>query len=112
MRRRQRGERRESPTKRALTDLQFLAELGVLTQARNHPDLVEYRDTGAQFQGLAQTRWIEAERADALAEAWRTLLGQRHMDWLRREPVAFEEGETQSLIEAAWSDYFPRPASD
>ena len=37
MRQRQREDRRESPIKRALTDLQFLAELGILTQAAEHP---------------------------------------------------------------------------
>jgi len=109
MRRRQLRERREMPTKRALTDLQFLAELGVLTQAADHPELVEHRETGSQFEALAHTRWIDTERAEALAGAWRRLLERRHMDWLRREPAPFDERAVRELIDEAWNSHFGQP---
>ncbi|RFF27187.1 MULTISPECIES: bifunctional [glutamate--ammonia ligase]-adenylyl-L-tyrosine phosphorylase/[glutamate--ammonia-ligase] adenylyltransferase [unclassified Wenzhouxiangella] len=108
MRERQRRERRESPVKRALTDLQFLAELGVLTQAADHPALVDHRDTGAQLEALAQARWIDDEQAQELAEAWRKLLQARHLDWLRREPASFDTENLRPVIDAAWTTHFDR----
>ncbi|WP_376695768.1 bifunctional [glutamate--ammonia ligase]-adenylyl-L-tyrosine phosphorylase/[glutamate--ammonia-ligase] adenylyltransferase [Wenzhouxiangella sp. EGI_FJ10305] len=106
MRRRQRRERRESPVKRALTDLQFLAELGVLTQAADHPELVDHRDTGAQLDALARTQWIDDEQAQELAEAWRQLLQARHLDWLRREPASFDAKSVHAMIDEAWAARF------
>jgi glutamate-ammonia-ligase adenylyltransferase len=108
MRARQIRERRESPTKRALTDLQFLAELGVLTQAADHPELVDHRDTGAQLAALADIGWLDTASATALVDDWRGLLERRHMDWLRREPSPFDEEGVRQRIDAAWNDRFGR----
>ncbi|RFF30530.1 bifunctional [glutamate--ammonia ligase]-adenylyl-L-tyrosine phosphorylase/[glutamate--ammonia-ligase] adenylyltransferase [Wenzhouxiangella sediminis] len=106
MRARQLRERRESPTKRALTDLQFLAELGVLTRAAEHPGLVAHRRTDTQLEALAEAGWLDGEQARALAEDWRGLLERRHMDWLRREPAPFDEDGVRERIDDAWSDRF------
>jgi len=106
MRRRQRRERRESSIKRGLTDLQFIAELGVLTQAADHPRLCQHRDTGSQFDALAEAGWIDGPRAAGLIDHWQTLLRHRHLDWLRREPVPFDEAMILADIEAAWQAHF------
>ncbi|WP_376693830.1 bifunctional [glutamate--ammonia ligase]-adenylyl-L-tyrosine phosphorylase/[glutamate--ammonia-ligase] adenylyltransferase [Wenzhouxiangella sp. EGI_FJ10409] len=111
MRRRQREDRRESPTKRSLTDLQFLAELGVLTQAAEHPELIDLRETDGQLEALAEAGWIDARQAGALAGAWNQLLERRHLDWLRREPTPFDEPAVRGLIDEAWSTHFG-PAED
>jgi len=106
MRRRQRRERRESATKQVLTDLQFLAELGVLTQAADCPELIRHRDTGSQLEALAQTKWIDSEQAQTLADVWRKLLERRHLDWLRRTPAGFDERAVQQPIDEAWLSFF------
>lgn len=112
MRARQLRQRRESPTRRALTDLQFLAELGVLTQAADHPDLVDHRDTGSQLDALAATQWIAADQAQALAGDWHRLVERRHLQWLRREPAPFDEDSVRARIDAAWQDRFDRPPEE
>lgn len=112
MRARQLQQRRESFTRRALTDLQFLAELGVLTQAADHPDLLAHRDTGSQLDALAATQWIAADQARALAGDWHRLVERRHLDWLRREPAPFDEDSVRARIDLAWQDRFGRPAKE
>src|SRR5699024_9231635 len=106
MRARQASQRRETATRRTLTDLQFLAELGVLTQAFRHPDLVEHRDTGSQLAALAALGWINARQGRRLAADWRRLIERRHMDWLRRAPAPFDEDEVNAHVDAAWQDRF------
>jgi glutamate-ammonia-ligase adenylyltransferase len=106
MRERQRKERGESPLKRALTDLQFIAELGVLTQAHSHPELVELRDTGEQLQALANIGWLSASSADELVDLFGSLLRQRHHDWLSRASVPVDGERWQAVIEPVWSDRF------
>ncbi|NBB92065.1 MAG: bifunctional [glutamate--ammonia ligase]-adenylyl-L-tyrosine phosphorylase/[glutamate--ammonia-ligase] adenylyltransferase [Gammaproteobacteria bacterium] len=108
MRARQRRERRESPTKRALTDLQFLAELGVLVQAATQPELIEFRETGAQLESLAETGWIDTETGRDLAGDWRRLLERRHLDWLRRESAPPDDNGLRERIDAAWTRHFGR----
>ncbi|HSH27881.1 MAG TPA: bifunctional glutamine synthetase adenylyltransferase/deadenyltransferase, partial [Wenzhouxiangella sp.] len=112
MRARQLQQRRESFTRRALTDLQFLAELGVLTQAADHPDLLAHRDTGSQLDALAATGWIAADQARALAGDWRRLVERRHLDWLRREPAPFDEKRVRARIDTAWHDRFGQAAKE
>ncbi len=112
MRARQLQQRRESFTRRALTDLQFLAELGVLTQAADHPDLLAHRDTGSQLDALATTGWIAADQARALASDWRRLVERRHLDWLRREPAPFDEKRVRARIDTAWHDRFGQAAKE
>lgn len=111
MRSRQLRERRESTLKRALTDLQFIAELGVLTRAAEAPELTQYRDTAAQLQALAECGWMPARRASALVELWRQLLARRHLDWLERQPGQLESEAMEHEIDAAWQACFGTPRS-
>lgn len=107
MRRRQRTERKESPTRTLLTDIQFLAELGILCRAAGEPALVEHRCSADQLRALAEHDWIEDNRAGELIECWQELLARRHHGWLMR---TFDRSGTegmQSVIERAWREHFP-----
>lgn len=106
MRRRQREERREARLKQALVDLQFLAELGVLTGAAAHPGLVEHRATGRQIAALGECGWLDAETAETLLAVWRNLLERRHLDWLRRQPAATDADDLREPIDHAWRRHF------
>jgi len=106
MRERQRNERGESAVKRALTDLQFIAELGVLTQAHDHPTLVDHRDTGQQLRALAEIGWLSAASSQELVELFDSLLRQRHHDWLSRTSAPADIEHWQATIEPTWTDRF------
>lgn len=106
MRRRQRQERRETATKRALTDLQFLAELGLLVNAAEHPELIEHRNTLNQLSALADAGWLSASDADALIGHWQALQRHRHFDWLRREPATLDDTALRDDIQRLWSRHF------
>lgn len=106
MRKRQRRERKEEPIKRLLTDLQFLAELGALEQAADHPALVEHRQPVALFEQLSRCGWLTADAATELAEAWQALNRQRHLSWLARQPDAEPSAEIGELIAHHWQEQF------
>jgi [glutamine synthetase] adenylyltransferase / [glutamine synthetase]-adenylyl-L-tyrosine phosphorylase len=109
MRRRQIRERQESPLRRRLTDLQFVAELGILQHAARSPELVELRSTPDQLGALAGIGWLDADTATALADAWTVLMRQRHGRWLRREFRPANLDDVDALVGEAWSRYFPAP---
>ncbi len=111
MRDRQARERKESPVRRLLTDLQFVAELGVLQEAADHPELIEHRATPDQLTALAETGWLDNEMADRLKKAWSLLMQQRHRGWLLRDFEDTGLEDTANVIQQAWRQRFPGKGS-
>ena len=111
MRQRQASERKESPVRRILTDLQFIAELGVLQEAAKQPDLIEARSTPDQLHALAETGWLSDTQAHELEEAWAALMRQRHGRWLLRDFNADDLATAETIVSKAWDRHFPSAGS-
>ncbi len=111
MRARQQRQRREEAAKRRLTDLQYIAELGILGHAAEHPELIDTRSPPEQFARLREIGWLEAGEADGLIKAWQTLSGLRHRAWLARSPAGELPVETEQVIDAAWQRVFGQDES-
>lgn len=102
MRQKQLHERAETPIKQRLTDLQFVTEFGVLTQAHDHPDLVSLRSTEQQIDALSG---LQAAHRAELLDAWRSLIEQQHHQWLDRNPQPTDAEELErvdALVRATW----------
>jgi len=84
MRARQQAERRENRFRAVLTDIQFIAELGILQQAAENPELAEYRSTRKALDGLGSLGWLTGEETSLLVEAWEAAGQARHENYLRR----------------------------
>ncbi len=108
MRKRQARERKEPPVQRLLTDLQFVAELGVLQEAPDHPGLIEHRATPDQLAALSETGWLDARLADRLNRAWSQLMQQRHRGWLLRDFREADLDDVAQAIDEAWRRHFPK----
>jgi [glutamine synthetase] adenylyltransferase / [glutamine synthetase]-adenylyl-L-tyrosine phosphorylase len=106
MRQRQQRERSETPVKRRLTDLQYIAELGVLIQASNNPALTEQRNPCKQLHLLGQAGWIAPDQARELIDAWQLLTGLRHRNWLERGPASTVPEEVDQCVTRAWQEIF------
>ncbi|NEZ02852.1 bifunctional [glutamate--ammonia ligase]-adenylyl-L-tyrosine phosphorylase/[glutamate--ammonia-ligase] adenylyltransferase [Wenzhouxiangella sp. XN201] len=112
MRRRQRQDRRESPVKGSLNDLQFLAELGLLVNADKHPELIEQRSTRDQLAALADIGWLDQADGETLTGYWQALQRHRHFDWLRRDPGPLDDAALRDDIERLWGRYFGSGSDD
>ncbi|MFW5816501.1 MAG: bifunctional [glutamate--ammonia ligase]-adenylyl-L-tyrosine phosphorylase/[glutamate--ammonia-ligase] adenylyltransferase, partial [Wenzhouxiangella sp.] len=108
MRERQQRERSESPIKRLLTDLQYIAEAGVLCQAAASPELVEARRSDRQIDRLRRTGWLSAEQAAGLTEAWNEAIRARHVCWLRRDAEEIDLSAARRRVAAVWRSCFGR----
>jgi [glutamine synthetase] adenylyltransferase / [glutamine synthetase]-adenylyl-L-tyrosine phosphorylase len=106
MRQRQKTDRRESAVKSRLTDLQFIAELGVLTEANQDPELLISRQPHEQFRRLAANGWINQADAERIIGAWHQLLSLRHRDWLVRDPDSIVSDDLNRTVERAWQSAF------
>ncbi|MEN1728913.1 MAG: bifunctional [glutamate--ammonia ligase]-adenylyl-L-tyrosine phosphorylase/[glutamate--ammonia-ligase] adenylyltransferase [Pseudomonadota bacterium] len=106
MRQRQRSERHEDPIKALLTDLQFIAECGVLCQAHEQPGLMTQRRPDHLLTLLGASAWIDSDLADQLSAAWKALLSHRHKVWLSRHPTDALPGELSATIQRAWREVF------
>ena len=110
MRVRQRGERAETPVKRCLTDLQYIAELGILLRAADEPGLIEQRTPPEQFEGLAAIGWLRTDQAVELSSAWKELSRLRRRGWLEREPDSDPPAALREAIAEVWQVVFdPSP---
>jgi len=106
MRRRQLAERDESEVKRGMTDLQFIAECGLLSAAAGDSGLIALRRPDRQLARLGEIGWLESGQAEHLARCWRELLDFSHRQWL--EDASSQELD-RTLIEpvrAAWPTVF------
>ncbi|TVQ35306.1 MAG: bifunctional [glutamate--ammonia ligase]-adenylyl-L-tyrosine phosphorylase/[glutamate--ammonia-ligase] adenylyltransferase [Wenzhouxiangella sp.] len=102
MRARQQRDRSEDPIKRRLTDLQYMAELGLLTNAADNPDLIDCRQPVAQFEALGDCGWLKADTASQLVSAWQALNRQRHRSWLLRDPEPEPASDLTDLVDRHW----------
>ena len=84
MRRRQLDQRRESPVRRVLGDIQFIAELGVLLNAESHPELLDARATADQIERLTACGWLGDEQGAEIAGIFRDAASLRDRLFLER----------------------------
>ncbi|MGY6553676.1 MAG: bifunctional [glutamate--ammonia ligase]-adenylyl-L-tyrosine phosphorylase/[glutamate--ammonia-ligase] adenylyltransferase [Wenzhouxiangella sp.] len=106
MRARQRRERSENALKRQLTDVQYLAEAGVLCLAAKHPELISQRRADAQLDALAALGWLPERLTAELKTAWTELTAERHLHWLKRTPDNAEASKVHPAIAEAWQSIF------
>ena len=106
MRQRQLKDRPETPVKRAMTDLQFLCEAGILSLAHQYPELTRHRRMDQQLSLLGQVGWLPAGQTQPLIDSWLALLRQRHHDWLARHPGAEQLDTARQTIDTAWTARF------
>ncbi len=109
MRSRQKQDREESAVKALLTDLQFIAEGGVLCLGREHPELLDIRRPGELLPRLAEIGWLDPSLAHSLGQTWEKLLSTRHMQWLSRSGRNDNLELPSNDIRDAWSHVFDRP---
>ena len=81
-----------------LVDIEFVAQLGVLSTAHAHPRVVEARSTLAQLRELAAIGWLEARESAVLAETLYRLGCARMLKTLL--PAAREEPQDTSAAAA------------
>ncbi|MEJ2533963.1 MAG: hypothetical protein P8008_00415, partial [Gammaproteobacteria bacterium] len=67
-----------------LTDIDFVAQLGVLLCAADAPEVIASTTTRAQLRSLAGAGWITPEEAGLLADTHGALTRARHLDTLCR----------------------------
>ena len=106
MRQRQRDSRREPPEKSLLTDIQFIAELGVLLHAADDPELATLRATDAQLSRLSQIGWLNERQSGQLLEIQTEANRLRDAYYLERD---FEASPTQANVESCneiWKQAF------
>ena len=85
MRQRQQRARSEAVGKSLLTDIQFIAELGVLLNAADDPELAELRATDAQLVRLKQIGWLTDAQTERLLEIQAEANGLRDSYYLERD---------------------------
>lgn len=106
MRQRQQRERKESPVRKQLIDLQFIAEFGVLARASRQPELIDTRKPDEQFRLLGESGWISPRTAGLLSETWQSLLARRNRDWLERNDDRPVPVKMSSRVNEAWKRVF------
>jgi glutamate-ammonia-ligase adenylyltransferase len=106
MRARQRRDRDEPPVKKLMTDLQYIAEAGLLDQAAAQPELVDARRTDHQIERLGQSGWLTKEQAEALAVAWNDVVRARHVCWLQRRTGEFDLDSARQTVSKVWESLF------
>ncbi len=106
MRERQRRERTESPIKSALTDIQYLAEAGVLCRAASHPELIETRRVDEQIRQLEHIGWLDPSASRMLVDTWNDLVRQLHLHWLQRQASANAVKDHQEKLTTVWQSVF------
>lgn len=67
-----------------LLDIDFLAQLGVLSEAWQNPGLCEATATRAQLDGLGASGWLDAEESRLLIDTHQALTQARHRQALCR----------------------------
>ena len=98
----QKRQRQESDIKQRLNDIQFIAELGVLTQAHAHPALLETR---LPVEQLGQLEGLDGGLKDQLVKHWHDLIEAQHHQWLDRVPRQQGAGDYNAVdraIAQAW----------
>ena len=79
-----------------LLDIDFLAQLGLLTVAPDHPQLALPRTTREQLRLLGELGWLDPAEAEGLAGTHRALVRARHLGALVRGGQAPAPDRTES----------------
>ena len=106
MRRRQLDQRSERPEKRLLGDIQFIAELGILLNAADVPELIEARATMAQLSLLADLGWLTQETAERLEDVFNRAAALRDRLFLERDCTDALEETDRMVVADAWAEAF------
>jgi glutamate-ammonia-ligase adenylyltransferase len=106
MRARQRRERSETPIKALMTDLQYIAEAGVLCKGAQNPELIKVRALDQQIDLLGKCGWLTESTADSLTQVWQSLVRARHICWLQRHPDDIDLSDARAEISEAWQACF------
>ena len=109
MRRRQLGQRSERPEKRLLGNIQFIAELGVLLNAAEVPDLIEARATIEQLKLLAHLGWLSDDTAEGLVDAFNRAAALRDRLFLERDCTDTLTDTDRQVVKKAWAEAFEAP---
>ncbi|MEM1080041.1 MAG: bifunctional [glutamate--ammonia ligase]-adenylyl-L-tyrosine phosphorylase/[glutamate--ammonia-ligase] adenylyltransferase [Pseudomonadota bacterium] len=106
MREKQRQSRLDSPEKQLLTDIQFMAELGVLLLAHDHPELIQQRATEHQLKALAELAWLPDQDIERLLNIQAYALSIRDARYLERAYHAPPIESQLSVCARIWSKAF------
>ncbi|MBY6204388.1 bifunctional [glutamate--ammonia ligase]-adenylyl-L-tyrosine phosphorylase/[glutamate--ammonia-ligase] adenylyltransferase [Halomonas denitrificans] len=106
MRRRQMAQRTETPVKRVLGHVQFIAEYGILTRAADEPGLIDARETGEQLRALGETGWLDGERIAQLRDLHAEACVLRDRSFLRRGVATATADDLVEAAERAWDAVF------
>ena len=106
MRARQQRERSETSIKALMTDLQYIAEAGVLCKGAQNPELIGARALDQQIDLLGKCGWLTESTADALTQVWQSLVRARHICWLQRHPDDIDLSDARAEISEAWQACF------
>jgi len=109
MRRRQLDQRSERPEKRLLGDIQFIAELGVLLNAAEAPDLIEARATIEQLAILADLGWLSPAASEHLVDVFNRAAALRDRLFLERDCTDALPETAQRAVDQAWAEAFEPP---
>ncbi len=110
MRRRQTEQRVETPVKRVLGHVQFIAEYGILARAADEPGLIEARETGDQLRALGDTGWLPADRIRQLRDLHAEACVLRDRGFLRRGVGTADADPLVEAAEQAWAAVFGQSA--
>jgi glutamate-ammonia-ligase adenylyltransferase len=103
MRNKQRQGRTESALTANMTDLQVIAELGILIHAHQHLNLLAHRQIPDQLQALGECGGLPAAQAQTLIDCWHQLIALRHQHWLSGRA---EAAQVPEAVAAAISGYW------
>ncbi|MDT8439110.1 MAG: bifunctional [glutamate--ammonia ligase]-adenylyl-L-tyrosine phosphorylase/[glutamate--ammonia-ligase] adenylyltransferase [Wenzhouxiangellaceae bacterium] len=106
MRERQRHERNETPDRRLLGDLQFIAEFALLAHAHEHPVLIEARSTPDQLSALAHCRLLTGDEATQLLDIYHHALALRDRRFLERDCDIRPPSGLSEQLAAHWQRWF------
>jgi len=109
MRRRQLDQRSERPEKHLLGDIQFIAELGVLLNAAESPDLIEARATIEQLRILADLGWLSSDASERLIDVFNRAAALRDRLFLERDCTDALPDTARQAVEEAWAEAFEAP---
>jgi len=106
MRRQQQQGRHEMPEKKLLNDIQFIAELGVLLNARKEPELINHRATDDQLEQLAEIGWLCQDDANRLLAIQGEAIEIRDWHYLKRGYDQVPDAKSVADCERLWSQLF------
>ena len=90
-----------------VADIEFMVQYAILRWSHEHPALLAWTDNVRLLDSLASEGLLPRDRADALADAYRTLRAATHRAALRGEDgllPADAHREARALVSATWRE--------